>query len=75
MKKIFLSAILAGAVIAFGGTVFLSVENTVVGSLFFTIGLFVADYRFAADPIQRIHIAVGRSGIMNIALEHIGNRR
>lgn len=35
MKKIFLSAILAGAVIAFGGTVFLSVENTVVGSLFF----------------------------------------
>lgn len=39
MKKIFLSAILAGAVIAFGGTVFLSVENTVVGSLFFTIGL------------------------------------
>ena len=37
MKKIFLSAILAGAVIAFGGTVFLSVENTVVGSLFFTI--------------------------------------
>ena len=41
MKKIFLSAILSGAVIAFGGTVFLSVENTVVGSLFFTIGLFV----------------------------------
>ena len=41
MKKIFLSAILAGAVIAFGGTVFLSVENTVVGSIFFTIGLFV----------------------------------
>lgn len=39
MKKIFLSAILAGAVIAFGGTVFLSVENTVVGSIFFTIGL------------------------------------
>ena len=47
MKKIFLSAILAGAVIAFGGTVFLSVENTVIGSLFFTIGLFPPqkDYR------------------------------
>ena len=40
MKKIFLSAILAGMVIGFGGTVFLSVENTVVGSIFFTIGLF-----------------------------------
>ena len=41
MKKIFLSALLAGAVIAFGRPVFLSVENTVIGSLFFTIGLFV----------------------------------
>ena len=47
MKKIFLSAILAGAVIAFGGTVFLSVENTVVGSIFFTIGLFVVCTRCA----------------------------
>ena len=47
MKKIFLSAILAGMVIGFGGTVFLSVENTVIGSLFFTIGLFPTqqDYR------------------------------
>ena len=41
MAKIFLSALLAGAVVAVGGTVFLSVENTVVGSLFFTVGLFV----------------------------------
>lgn len=41
MKPIFLSAVLAGASIALGGTVFLSVENTVIGSLFFTIGLFV----------------------------------
>lgn len=49
MKKIFLSAILAGAVIAFGGTVFLSVENTVIGSLFFTIGLFVVWHARAAS--------------------------
>lgn len=41
MKKTFLSALLAGAVIGVGGTVYLSVENTVVGSLLFTIGLFV----------------------------------
>ena len=41
MKKIFLSAILAGCAIGFGGTVFLSVENKVLGSLFFTVGLFV----------------------------------
>ena len=60
MKKIFLSAILAGAVIAFGGTVFLSVENTVVGSLFFTIGLFVvctrpssAAMRITISPFSR----------------------
>lgn len=41
MKPIFLSAVLAGASISLGGTVFLSVENAVIGSLFFTIGLFV----------------------------------
>lgn len=41
MKKTFLSALMAGAVIGVGGTVYLSVENTVVGSLLFTIGLFV----------------------------------
>ena len=53
MKKIFLSAILAGAVIAFGGTVFLSVENTVVGSLFFTIGLFVVCCLLYTSPSPR----------------------
>lgn len=41
MRTIFLSALLAGAVIGIGGTVYLSVENTVVGALLFTIGLFV----------------------------------
>lgn len=39
--KIFLSAVLAGCAIGFGGTVFLSVENKILGSLFFTVGLFV----------------------------------
>ena len=41
MKKIFVSAILAGCAIGFGGTAFLSVENKVLGALFFTVGLFV----------------------------------
>jgi len=41
MKKLFVSAILAGCAIGFGGTVFLSVENKVLGSMFFTVGLFI----------------------------------
>ena len=43
MKKLndFLLAILAGAAISFGGTVFLSLESKVLGSLFFAIGLFM----------------------------------
>lgn len=57
MKKIFLSAILAGAVIAFGGTVFLSVENTVVGSLFFTIGL---------SSSARAAASVHRQGLLRV---------
>ena len=38
--KVFLSAILAGLVIAIGGTAFLSLESKIAGALFFTVGLF-----------------------------------
>ena len=43
MKKpleIFINAVLAGICIAIGGTVFLSLDNKVLGALFFTVGLF-----------------------------------
>ena len=38
--RVFLSAILAGMSIGFGGIVYLSVENKVIGSALFAIGLF-----------------------------------
>lgn len=38
--KTFLSAVLAGASIAFGGVAFLSLDDRVLGALFFTVGLF-----------------------------------
>jgi formate/nitrite transporter FocA (FNT family) len=38
--KTFISGILAGISIAIGGTVYLSVDNKVVGALLFTVGLF-----------------------------------
>ena len=43
MRKVndFLLAVLAGSAISFGGTVFLSLESKVLGSLFFAIGLFM----------------------------------
>lgn len=37
----FLMAVLAGAAISIGGTVFLSLENKVLGALFFSVGLFM----------------------------------
>ena len=43
MKKlggVFVSAVLAGVAIALGGTVFLSLDDKVLGALFFTVGLF-----------------------------------
>ena len=39
--KVFLSAVMAGLSIGFGGLVFLSVDNKIVGAALFTIGLFV----------------------------------
>ena len=38
--KTFVGGVLAGISIALGGTVFLSLENKVLGALFFTVGLF-----------------------------------
>ncbi len=40
LTKVFVSAILAGFSIGLGGGIFLSVENKVVGSFLFTVGLF-----------------------------------
>ena len=40
-SKILLSAVLAGLCVGFGGIVFLSVDNKVIGAAAFTIGLFV----------------------------------
>ena len=39
--KVFLSAVLAGICIGFGGMVFLMLDNKIVGAALFTIGLFV----------------------------------
>lgn len=36
----FIASIMGGVVIGIGGTVFLSIENTVLGALFFSVGLF-----------------------------------
>ena len=43
MSKVFtfIYAVLAGISIAIGGTVFLSIDNKVVGAIFFTVGLFI----------------------------------
>ena len=38
--KTFLFGILAGISISIGGTVFLSLDNKVLGAVFFTVGLF-----------------------------------
>ncbi|MBR3165789.1 MAG: formate/nitrite transporter family protein [Lachnospiraceae bacterium] len=40
-SKVFLSAFLAGLCVGYGGIVFLSLENKVIGAAAFTIGLFV----------------------------------
>ena len=39
--KTFIYSVLAGISISIGGTAFLSIENRVVGALFFTVGLFI----------------------------------
>lgn len=38
--KTFISAVLAGMCVGFGGVVFLSLDNRIIGSVMFTVGLF-----------------------------------
>lgn len=40
MKKTFLLALLAGLAIGIGGVIFLTLENKIIGSLLFTVGLY-----------------------------------
>ena len=40
MLKTFVSAVLAGMCVGFGGVVFLSLDNRIIGSAMFTVGLF-----------------------------------
>lgn len=53
--KKFLLAIAAGACIAIGGTVFLSVENKVVGSVLFAVGLY-------AIVVNGLYLFTGKIG-------------
>ena len=53
--KIFLSAVLAGMTIGIGGTVYLSVDNSLAGALLFTVGLY-------AICTQGLHLFTGKAG-------------
>ena len=64
MKEV-LKSILTGIMIAIGGTVFLSVDNKVVGSLLFAIGLFVI-------VVTSLNLYTGKVGyIVNEKIKYI----
>jgi formate/nitrite transporter FocA (FNT family) len=63
MKKcfdIFLLGILAGLAIAIGGTIYLSMENKVIGSLLFTVGLY-------AIVLHGLYLFTGKIGYLATA--------
>lgn len=55
MKELWVKSILAGLSIGVGGALFLSIENKVIGALFFTLGLFTICTR-------GLHLFTGRVG-------------
>lgn len=60
MKKnvsIFLQAVVAGLAIAVGGTIYLSLENKVIGALLFTIGLY-------AIVLNGLYLYTGKIGYL-----------
>lgn len=53
--KVFLSAVASGIVISVGGTVYLSVENKILGAFLFTVGLY-------AIVLNGLHLYTGKIG-------------
>lgn len=73
--KIFVSAILAGMSIGFGGAAFLSVENRVIGAALFTIGLFcVCTFGFHLFTGKVCYVfRNGRSFALDLPIIWLGN--
>lgn len=73
--KVFLSAILAGLNIGFGGLIFLSLENKVIGAALFTIGLFViCTFGFHLFTGKACYVFQNdRSFALNIPIIWLGN--
>ena len=55
LKELWIKSILAGVCIGVGGALFLSIDNKIVGALFFTLGLFTICTR-------GLHLFTGRVG-------------
>ena len=77
MKKLplFVSAVLAGMSIGFGGLAFLSVENRVIGAALFTVGLFcVCTFGFHLFTGKVCYVFQnGRSYALGLPLIWLGN--
>ncbi len=73
--KLFISALLAGMCIGFGGAIFLSVENRVVGAALFTVGLFsVCVFGFALFTGRVCYAPEnGRAFALGLPLIWLGN--
>ncbi len=73
----FLLAVGAGLSIAIGGTIFLSVENTVIGALLFTVGLFIIVlnglYLFTGKVGYLVTEAAKGSYVVTLVLTWLGN--
>ena len=73
--KDWIYAVIAGACIALGGTVFLSLDNKVLGAFFFTIGLFtICTFGFNLFTGKVCYsIGAGKNYILFLVIVWVGN--
>lgn len=75
-SKTFLTAILAGFLIGIGGMIYLSVDNKIVGSALFSIGLFVVlTYNLSLFTGKICYVLNGnrKRNILNVIITWCGN--
>lgn len=73
--KTFIMAVIAGFMIGVGGCFFLAIDNKVIGSLFFTLGLFTICSRGFNLFTGKVGYAIGKplSYIKDLAVIWVGN--
>ncbi|WMJ23377.1 formate/nitrite transporter family protein [Paludicola sp. MB14-C6] len=75
IQKNFLSGIMSGIYISLGATLYLYIENHIIGAMFFTLGIFLVSsfYNYLFTRVVPLSTATKEYNAIDIAIAYVGN--